>query len=656
MLRTAPRKSTIRARSDRTGESDPATQLNTAPAQGNAVVSTITTPNNVVVAVVVPGSPENVVVPTGNTPWVWNWTWTTGQAPIDPTAAPTSSPNWQWTWTAPPGGATPAAAPTTSSSSQPQSGQWTWTWNWTRPDGTTTSWTYSQACSCSWAWSWSWNWPTPTSSNTPAAAPAAAPAPLSKPAVDQRNESSATAVAITTFSGTQSVAVAAESASTTSASTAQALASTQDAQAVANVTQDDPLNQSVVTAGEIDGLDQSNTVSATAIGHAADDSIQTMAQQQSGTRDGANHSLSATQWIETVQVAEAGVAATQSRARNHNHVWSGMGPSQAKLGKVTQKNTAETLALADVESTVRQVVQEVQIRGGADQDASAGQSATTTQAQNAFSSVSQARVTNVNAVSIPLYGSWNPPLDQSNHVSAVSTSYATSAIEQTIAQSESGAGIEWHASATQEAVVNQSDGTGDVRGIAVRSHEHERLARRRHAARLDDLDAAGNDLQAAERAVRERFDAERVRSVRRGRLIGRPSRPPRGGAGLGQPGPGTRAQACRREAARDRPQDVPRLGRPHGAAAGADVFIGAVELPVRNGGTVRRGRPGAVALEARQPQFRRLDGGCTPALLPAAFAVRPEPIELAVPGVGRLQRDAPILGRSVDTSLRERPG
>jgi hypothetical protein len=656
MLRTAPRKSTIRARSDRTGESDPATQLNTAPAQGNAVVSTITTPNNVVVAVVVPGSPENVVVPTGNTPWVWNWTWTTGQAPIDPTAAPTSSPNWQWTWTAPPGGATPAAAPTTSSSSQPQSGQWTWTWNWTRPDGTTTSWTYSQACSCSWAWSWSWNWPTPTSSNTPAAAPAAAPAPLSKPAVDQRNESSATAVAITTFSGTQSVAVAAESASTTSASTAQALASTQDAQAVANVTQDDPLNQSVVTAGEIDGLDQSNTVSATAIGHAADDSIQTVAQQQSGTRDGANHSLSATQWIETVQVAEAGVAATQSRARNHNHVWSGMGPSQAKLGKVTQKNTAETLALADVESTVRQVVQQVQIRGGADQDASAGQSATTTQAQNAFSSVSQARVTNVNAVSIPLYGSWNPPLDQSNHVSAVSTSYATSAIEQTIAQSESGAGIEWHASATQEAVVNQSDGTATSgasqsdrtntsgwRGVVTPPGSTTSTPPGTISKPPSEL--SGNGSTPSESGASAVAGSSGVRRVH---LAAAPAS-----------GSRVRVLAPRHVAVKR-----PGIGRKtfHGSGGPTALLQAPTSSSAPSSFRSVTAGPSAAAGQAPLPwkhdnlNFAGSTAAVPGGLLPAAFAVRPEPMELAVPGVGRLQRDAPILGRSVDTSLRERPG
>jgi hypothetical protein len=45
-----------------------------------------------------------------------------------------------------------------------------------------------------------------------------------------------------------------------------------------------------------------------------------------------------------------------------------------------------------------------------------------------------------------------------------------------------------------------------------------------------------------------------------------------------------------------------------------------------------------------------------PAMLLAGFAALLDPIKLAAPGAGRLQRDAPVLGRPVDTSLRERPG
>jgi hypothetical protein len=45
-----------------------------------------------------------------------------------------------------------------------------------------------------------------------------------------------------------------------------------------------------------------------------------------------------------------------------------------------------------------------------------------------------------------------------------------------------------------------------------------------------------------------------------------------------------------------------------------------------------------------------------PALLSAGFAALLEPIKLAAPGVGRLQHDAPALGRPVDTALLERPG
>jgi hypothetical protein len=383
-----------------------ATQLNGADGEGETVVATTTTPNDVVVSVVVPGSPNDVAVPTGDTPWIWNWTWTTGQAPTDPTATPTSSSTWQWTWTAPAAGATPAAA-TANGSAQAQSGQWTWTWDWTRPDGTTTSWTYSQACSCSWAWTWTWNWPASTTSNAPAAAPTAAPAPPANPTVDQRNESSATAVAVTTFTGTQSAAVTTDSTSAASTSADQAIGSDQEATAAADVAQTRPLNANVVTAGEIDGVDQANSVVGTSVANVADESIQSVTQQQSGTNDGASHSLSAVQRIETVQSAHAGVVAGQTDAGNLNQVWSIFGPSKAKLGKVTQKNVAETLAIADVTSAVQQVIHQSQAGGGADQDAAATQSASTAQAQSAFSAVSQARVANVNAVAIPLNGSWN---------------------------------------------------------------------------------------------------------------------------------------------------------------------------------------------------------------------------------------------------------
>jgi hypothetical protein len=461
-------------------------------------------------------------------------------------------------------------------------------------------------------------------------------------------------VAVTTFTGTQNVAAAIQSASTTSTSTAQAVASTQDAQVVANVAQSDPLNQSVITAGESEGLAQTNTLAATAIAYVSDDSIQTVAQQQSGTNDGASHSLSAAQWIETVQIADAGVAATQSRAHNRNHVWSAFGSSHAKLGKVTQKNTAETLAIADVESTVRQVVQQLQVGGGADQDAAATQSARITQGQKAVSTVSQARVTNVNAVSIPLYGSWNRPLEQSNHVSAVSAAYATSAIEQTINQSESGAGIEWHASATQDVVVNQSGGTATSgasqsdrtnssgwRGVVTPpgsttstppgtiSKPPGGLSGNGSTPSVSGSSAAGgaSDVRrvrlAAAPASGRRVFAPRHGTVKRPAIGLRTSH--------GSAGPSILPQAPASTSAPSRSQSV---------ATGPSATAGQAPLPFKHDNL----------------NFGGMTAAAPGGLLPAAFAVRPEPIELAAPGVGRLQRDAPILGRSVDTSLRERPG
>ena len=68
------------------------TQLNDASATGLTSVETVTNPDNLGVAIVVPGFPQDVVIPTGSdTPWNWNWNWTTGSAPTDPGATPTST-------------------------------------------------------------------------------------------------------------------------------------------------------------------------------------------------------------------------------------------------------------------------------------------------------------------------------------------------------------------------------------------------------------------------------------------------------------------------------------------------------------------------------------------------------------------------------------
>jgi hypothetical protein len=633
------------------GEGDgQATQVNSAPANGGATVSTTTTPNNIVVSIVVAGVPKQVKVPAGDTPWAWNWTWTTGQAPVDPSAAGTSTATWDWTWTAP----LDPAPDTTTSSAKPQSGQWTWTWTWTRPDGTTTTWTYSQACSCSWAWSWTWNWPASTASNAPAAPPTTTvAAPPTDPTVSQKNESSATAVALTTFTGSQDVAVTSDGTATGLASSDQGIVSQQDSQAAADVVQTRPSNESIVTAGEIEGVDQLNRVAATAIATTYDESVQAVKQSRLATDDGAIHSLDAVQRIETLQSVYAGVSAAQTDARNVNRVWSAFGPSAAKLGKVTQLSQAETLTIADAESAVQQVIDQGQIGGGADQTAVATQMALTSQAQTASSRVAQSRVTNLNDVSIPLNGISNPPVVQSNSVSTVSTSYAGSEIDQSIVQSESGDGIEWHVTATQEATVKQSGAASSA------------------ASQSDRTNTAGWNGQTATPVVSTTPGTPAGLSAPPLTFIAYASSPafqePGGGA------PHRRIHVSRprvRIVVTGHTSAVRHVGlswlgiihSPATVAAGS----GSPLASFRNASSARAGGNGPSGSAGRSSSpplptkhdFNLLGTMSTapPALLSAGFAALLEPIRLAAPGVGRLQHDAPALGRPVDTALRERPG
>jgi hypothetical protein len=632
------------------GEDDGATQINSAPADGAVSVSTITTPNNLVISVVVPGAPKHVKVPSGDAPWTWNWTWTTGQAPTDQSAADTSTTTWDWTWTAPldPAPDTPSAA------AQPQSGTWTWTWDWTKPDGTTTSWTYSQACSCSWTWTWTWDSPAPTTSDARTAPQTiGVAAPPSDPTVSQTNQSSATAVALTTFSGTQSVAAASDGSVGSTASADQGVISAQDATASADVTQTRPLNQSVVTAGEIDGVQQLNGVAATAIATAYDESSQSVNQSQSGTDDGASHSLAAVQRIETLQSAQADVRAAQADAGNINEVWSPFGPSTATLGKVTQRNTAETLSIADAESAVQQVIDQGQVGGGADQDASATQVALTSQEQTASSRVSQARVTNLNVVTIPLNGVSNPAVDQSNSVSTVSGSYAGSTIDQSITQSESGDGIEWHETALQEADVKQSGaasaaasqsdrtntaGWNGVTATPVSTPPGVESGPGVSGSPVTFLayapTAASGATQSAAPEITLRATTSPRRSVGRHSFVFTHRR-----SSVSHPGVlrSTRAGPT----------------APLASGNGRPIVVGAKSTaPSRPGG-----RPSEPPLPTKH-DFNLIGTLSTapPALLSAGFAALLEPIKLAAPGVGRLQHDAPALGRPADAALRERPG
>jgi hypothetical protein len=643
-IQTAPTNVDVSIRVASPGQDGLATQVNAAPAKGSAVVSTVTTPTNLVVAVDVPGAPGQIVVPTGDASWTWSWTWTTGQAPTDPTATPTSSPSWTWTWTDP---TTPAstATDTTDASPQPQSGQWIWTWDWTRPDGTTTAWTYSQPCSCSWVWTWSWTFPASTPSAPPPAEQPTIAAPPSNPTVAQTNQSSATAIAGTNFTGSQTVAVTTDGATATTNAAAQSIQNDQTATATADVAQTRPLNENVITAGEVDGVDQVNGVAATAIATALDESSQAVTQQQSATADGASHALTAVQQIETAQSAHAGAEAGQTDATNLNQAWSAFGPSAAKLGNVAQSNWAETLSIADVENAVQQLIQQSQIGGGADQEATATQTATTSQAQDAVSAVGQTHVTNVNNVAIPLYGSSNPPVDQSNHVSAVSLSYAESSVAQTATQSESGDGVEWHATSVQTADVKQSGKASSGASQSGRTNTSGwngvvtpptastqppttvpsstpttsamlRVVTAPQAVSTSGSSATGGTL-AADVTVVGTWGTAVTHVVATPPAVVR-----------------TASKVTTIPSSLSQPQPL-RL------AAGSSPSAPAPQAPLPS-----------------KHNFNLLGSMSTapPGLLLAGFAALLEPIKLAAPGVGRLQRDAPVLGRPVEASLRERPG
>jgi hypothetical protein len=406
-----------------------------------------------VVGIVVQGAPESVVIPTDSTtPWNWNWNWTTGSAPPAPASTPTSTPDWLWNWTAP-AGAAPVAAPATTDTATAQTGtpgMWTWTWTWTRGDSTT-SWTYQQACSCNWNWSWTWVWPAAT---TAPSAPNAEtlPPPPANPQISQSNDSTAVAAAITSFDGQQNTTVSSDGGEATQY---QGITSIQSATAAADASQVAPLNETIVTGGVIEGIKQANTILAAASAAAFDTASQHISQHQTGTSDGAVHTVDAGQVIGTIQSAVADAAAGQAHASNISHVWSATPANEASISQIDQTNEAVAITYATVESVTSQTTEQTQAGAGADQIAEAHQLALTVQANQASAHVGQASVKNWVELEIPWNGLWNPPISQSNTVSAgsVSTSYST--ITQTIAQEASGEGIAWDQHAQQTATVKQ---------------------------------------------------------------------------------------------------------------------------------------------------------------------------------------------------------
>jgi hypothetical protein len=424
------------------------TQLNDASATGLTSVETVTNPDNLGVAIVVPGFPQDVVIPTGSdTPWNWNWNWTTGSAPTDPGATPTSTADWTWNWTAPAEG-----SPAATSAPQGTPGLWTWTWTWTRGEWSV-SWTYQQACDCSWTWNWTWVWPADSPSAPTSPASALLPPPPANPQISQTNDSTAAAAAVTTFDGSQEMTISSDGES--DATQYQGITSIQSATASADAGQVDPRNTIIRTAGAIEGIKQQNRVASASTAAAFDTATQTLEQTQTGTDDGAVHSVASTQVIGTLQTATSDAVAAQAHALNLAHLWSQASGNQAWIQKITQTNESVALGFAAVESVTSQSLSQTQTGAGSDQLADALQEAVTTQQNVASAHVGQASVRNRIEMEIPWNGALNPPIDQSNGVSAASISESYSEITQTAMQEASGEGVEWDQHAQQVAIVNQ---------------------------------------------------------------------------------------------------------------------------------------------------------------------------------------------------------
>jgi hypothetical protein len=599
------------------------TQLNDASATGLTSVETVTNPDNHGVAIVVPGLPEDVVIPTGSdTPWNWNWNWnwTTGSAPTDPGATPTSTSEWAWNWT-PPAEGSPAA----TSAPQGTPGMWTWTWTWTRGEWSV-SWSYQQACDCSWTWNWTWVWPADSPSAPTSPASALLPPPPANPQISQTNDSTAAAAAVTTFDGSQEMTISSDGES--DATQYQGITSIQSATASADAGQVDPRNTIIRTAGAIEGIKQLNRVAAASTAAAFDTATQTLEQTQTGTDDGAVHSVASTQVIGTLQTATSDAVATQAHALNLAHVWSQASGNQAWIQKITQTNESVALGFAAVESVASQSLNQTQTGAGSDQLADALQEAVTTQQNVAAAHVGQASVRNRIEMEIPWNGAMNPPIDQSNGVSAASISESYSEITQTAVQEASGEGVEWDQHAQQVAIVNQG-------GTASSSASQSNIDNLAHWTGTLATPPPGTVRGGGASTFGQAADAPVADS-----LIFGDSPPPLSGVLAGS------VELSRLAAARI-------LTAPHGSR-GFDSTGAA---------------PGPRAATASAPMtpserfvhtlFNLLGAGSSALVLllgTTPFAALLALFMIAALGVGRLQYAMPALGRSVDFARRERPG
>jgi hypothetical protein len=223
----------------------------------------------------------------------------------------------------------------------------------------------------------------------------------------------------------------------------------QSATATADATQTQPLNAVVLAAGTSDPIDQANATTASALATATSTVAQVAATDPLSTGE-----FSGAQAASVIQQVEAGATASQTDVMNAHDVWS-RGATPARIGAVTQSNTAAASVIASADSAVTQLVEQGASAGGSG-SGSAAQSSSTTQQSAASASASQTRVANVDDVQAPQNGDFRPAVSQSNTVRTGAVTRNSSTVFQSVVQRGGGEGIVWHATATQDAQTRQS--------------------------------------------------------------------------------------------------------------------------------------------------------------------------------------------------------
>ena len=181
---------------------------------------------------------------------------------------------------------------------------WTWTWTWTRGEWSIT-WSYQQACDCSWTWNWTWVWPA-DSPSAPIARVCAAAASAREPA-DRPDERLDCRSSRRHHLRRQPADVDRER-RREPRDEVPGHHEHPVGDRLGRRRAGTPLNLSR-TAGELERITQQNRVAAASTAAAFDTATQTLEQTQTGTDDGAVHSVASTQVIGTLQTATSDAVA-----------------------------------------------------------------------------------------------------------------------------------------------------------------------------------------------------------------------------------------------------------------------------------------------------------------------------------------------------------